>query len=85
MSAPAQNAFPPRPVPSRSILMRILIRSWEYRHPNAWAGVRAACGIWNLLLGVILLAYGYGPGLVPLAGSALIFWTVWALRASVQS
>ena len=60
--------------------MRLLVRSWEYRHPRVWAGFRLACGIWNLLLGVFLLSYGYWVGLVPLAGAALIFWTVYRLQ-----
>jgi hypothetical protein len=86
MSAPTGN------VPSsRSVLMRFLVRSWEYRHPRAWAGFRLACGIWNLGLGVLLLASArwLGPlawlGVVPLAGSALIFWTAYRLQTSVQT
>jgi len=76
---------------SRSVLMRFLVRSWEYRHPRAWGSFRLACGIWNLGLGVLLLASGrwLGPlawlGAVPLAGSALIFWTAYRLQTSVQS
>jgi hypothetical protein len=51
MYAPTEN------VPlSRSVLMRFLVRSWEYRHPQVWARVRVACGFWNLVLGVLLLA-----------------------------
>ena len=75
MRAPADSTLPPRPV-----LMRLTVRSWEYRHPRAWAGFRFACGIWNLGLGVLLLSYGYWVGLVPLVGSALIFWTVYRLQ-----
>jgi hypothetical protein len=76
---------------SQPALMRFLVRSWEYRHPRAWAGFRIACGIWNLGLGVLLLVSGrwLGPlawlGMVPLAGSALIFWTAYRLQTSVQS
>ena len=77
--------------PSQSVLMRFLVRSWEYRHPRLWVGVRIACGIFNVVLGVLLLASG--PWLGPLAGweccrwrgAALIFWTVYRLQASVQS
>ena len=65
---------------SRSVLMRVLVRSWEYRHPRGWAGFRLACGIWNLGLGFFLLAYGYWIGSVPLLGAALIFWTVYRLQ-----
>ena len=77
--------------PSRSVLMRFLVRSREYRHPHAWVRVRVACGVFNFGLGVLLLASGrwLGPlawlGLLPLAGAALIFWTAYRLQTSVQS
>jgi len=76
---------------SRSVLMRFLVRSWEYRHPQAWVGVRAACGIFNVVLGVLLLAsvHWLGPlawlAAIPLAGAVLIFWTAYRLQASVAS
>ena len=86
MYAPTDN------VPSsRSVLMRFLVRSWEYRRPRVWVGVRVACGIFNVGLGVLLLASvpWLGPlawlGALPLAGAALIFWTARRLQASVQS
>jgi hypothetical protein len=80
MYAPTDNVPSSRPV-----LMRFLVRSWEYRHPRAWAAFRFAAGIWNLILGVLLLAYGYWVGLVPLLGSVLVFWTVYGLQSSVAS
>jgi hypothetical protein len=76
--------------PSRSVLERFLVRSWEYRRPRRYAGVRIACGIFNVVLGVALLASApwTGPlallGVLPLAGAALIFWTVRRLQASAQ-
>jgi hypothetical protein len=76
--------------PPRSALERFLVRSWEYRRPRRYAGVRIACGIFNVVLGVALLAsvHWTGPlgllGLLPLAGAALIFWTVRRLQASAQ-
>jgi signal transduction histidine kinase len=81
MYAPAD-----RVIPSRSVLMRFLVRSWEYRRPRLWVGVRVACGIFNVALGVLLLALvpWIGPlallGVLPLAGAALIFWTVYRLQ-----
>ena len=81
MHAPADNAPSSRPV-----LMRFLVRSWEYRRPRLAVGVRIACGIFNVVLGVVLLASApwTGPlallGLLPLAGAALIFWTVYRLQ-----
>ena len=77
--------------PSHPILMRFLVRSWEYRNPRVWVGVRFACAIFNLGLGVLLLASGRWLGslawlgLVPLAGAALIFWTCYRLQHSMQS
>ena len=69
--------------PSRSVLMRVLVRSWEYRRPRLAMGVRIACGIFNVVLGVVLLA-SPGPwawlAAIPLAGAALIFWTVYRLQ-----
>jgi hypothetical protein len=77
--------------PSRSGLMRLLVRSREYRHPRQWVQVRVACGVFNVVLGVLLLTSGrwLGPlawlGVLPLAGAALIFWTASRLQASVQN
>jgi signal transduction histidine kinase len=71
---------------SRSVLMRFLVRSWEYRRPRLWVGVRVACGIFNVVLGVLLLASVQQLGALawlaalPLAGAVLIFWTVYRLQ-----
>ncbi|MBV9792731.1 MAG: hypothetical protein JO016_02220 [Actinobacteria bacterium] len=66
----------PTPPPAPSWLERFLIRRREYRHPHAWLAFRMIAGAWNVILGILLLAYGYyGLALIPLAGSALIFWT----------
>jgi signal transduction histidine kinase len=66
--------------------MRVLVRSWEYERPGLWTGVRVACGIFNVVLGVLLLATVQRLGALtwlaalPLAGAALIFWTVYRLQ-----
>jgi hypothetical protein len=76
---------------SRPILMRLLVRSWDYRYPRVWVRVRLGCAFWNLGLGVLLLASGQWLGqfallgLIPLAGSVLLFWTAQQLQHSVQS
>ena len=80
------NARADKVIPSRSVLMRFLVRSWEYRRPRLWVGVRVACGIFNVVLGVLLLAsvQRLGPlawlAALPLAGAVLIFWTVYRLQ-----
>ena len=86
MYAPNDNARS-----SRSVLMRFLVRSWEYRRPRLWVSVRVACGIFNVVLGVLLLAsvHWIGPlawlAVIPLAGAVLIFWTAHRLQTNVQS
>ena len=71
--------------------MRLLVRSWEYHRPHVWVGVRVACGVFNLVLGVLLLAsvHWLGPlawlAALPLAGAVLIFWTAHRLQTSAQS
>ena len=86
MYAPAD-----RVIPSRSVLMRFLVRSWEYRRPRLWVGVRVVCGIFNVVLGVLLLASvrWLGPlawlAAIPLVGAVLIFWTAHRLQISAAS
>jgi hypothetical protein len=76
---------------SQPVLMRLLVRSSEYRYPKVWVRVRVACGIFNLALGALLLAsfHRLGPltwlAALPLTGATLIFWTVHRLQASVQN
>ena len=75
----------PAPLPAPSRFERFLIRRWEYRHPDAWLTFRMLAGIWNAFLGILLLAYGfYWIALIPLAGSALIFWTAHRIWTKVH-
>ena len=65
-------------VPSeRSVLERILIRSWEYRHLRFWAGYRIVAGIILVFCGVATLwvgAYGWAAlFLVPAANVKYFF------------
>jgi hypothetical protein len=86
MHAPADSVYSSQP-----LLMRFLVRSWEFRHPSAWVAARTVCGIFNLGLGILLLAYAPSLGqltwlpALPLAGAALIFCTVYRLQHSIQS
>jgi len=54
-------------------------RSWGYRHPYVYTGVRIAAGAWNLILGILLLSHGYQWGSVLFAASALVFWAAYML------
>jgi hypothetical protein len=47
---------------SRSVIMKILVRSWEYAYPAATAGVRATIGILVILIGITLCATGFWWG-----------------------
>jgi hypothetical protein len=69
MDAPTGNAAPPR-----SVLNRLLLRSWDYRHPRVWAGVRFAVGIWLVFLGGLLLSDGYLWAALLLMAAAVLFW-----------
>lgn len=86
MHAPNDNRTASRP-----FLMRLLVRSWEYRNPRVWVRVRIACGLFNLALAALLLASGrwMGPlallGVIPLVGAALIFWTSSRLQRSAHA
>jgi hypothetical protein len=71
--------------PPRSWLERFLIRRWEYRYPRAWLTFRLIAGTWNFFLGCLLLTYGFvWIGLIPLAGSALIFWSAYRIWIRVH-
>ena len=72
-------------LPSRPFLVRLLIRSREYRHMRFWVPVRIIFGIWDFCFGLVLLSFGIWWGLVALAGSALLFWTAYRLQHGVQS
>ncbi len=72
-------------IPSqRSVLERILIRSWEYRHLRFWARVRIGAGIVLVGLAVVTLSFGgndwrtYGWTMAFLAaGAANLAWGYW--------
>jgi hypothetical protein len=69
MHAPTENAAPPR-----SVLNRLMLRSWDYRRPRVWAGVRFAVGIWLVFLGGLLLADGYLWATLLLVAAAVLLW-----------
>ena len=72
--------------PQRSVLERILIRSWEYRRLRFLAGVRISAGIVSVGLGVVILSLGgndwttYGWTMAFLAaGAANLAFGYWYL------
>jgi len=56
---------------SRALIMKILVRSWEYRYPRFCAGARVAAGILVILIGAILCGSGYWWGALLMAIGAL--------------
>jgi hypothetical protein len=69
MQATNENAPPPR-----SLLEKVLLRSWEYRYPRLLWRLRFAGSL--VLLAVCLLLFSYGSwwGLLPLAGAVAAFF-----------
>jgi hypothetical protein len=55
------------------------LRSWGYRHPSAVTGVRITAGIWNLVLGIVLLSHGYRWALALFVVSAGLFSAAYIL------
>jgi hypothetical protein len=69
MHAPTGSAAPPR-----SVLNRLVLRSWDYRHPRVWVGVRFAVGICLVFVGGLLLADGYLWATLLLVAAAVLLW-----------
>ena len=69
MHAPTGTTAPPR-----SALNRLLLRSWGYRYPRGWAGVRFAVGICLVFVGGLLLSDGYLWATLLLLAAALLLW-----------
>jgi uncharacterized membrane protein len=68
MYAPNENG-----TPSRSFLVKLLVRSWEYRYPRFFVSARFAAGAVQAVLAILLFSYGYWLGLLPLAAAAGAF------------
>ena len=80
MHARTGNAAPPR-----SVLNRLLLRSWDYRHPRVWAGVRFAVGICLVFVGGLLLSDGYLWATLLLVAAAVLFWVGYLDMTAVRS
>jgi signal transduction histidine kinase len=72
--APSDNAAPSEP-----LIMRLLLKPAAYHHPKAWGGACLAAGLWLILLGVILCAYGFWWGASLIAVAALELWIAYRL------
>ena len=77
--------------PQRSVLERLLIRSWEYRRLRFWAGVRIAAGTVSVGLGVVTLTFGgndwktYGWTMAFLAaGAANLAFGYWLINIAYR-
>jgi hypothetical protein len=67
-------------IPSEPLIMRIMVRRFEWRHPQAWAAPLLIAGLWHFFLGAVLCAYAYWWGAALIAVSALELWVAqWLL------
>jgi hypothetical protein len=71
--------------PSRSWVMKILVRRFEYRRPRALARARAAIGILVIFLGVLLCVTGYWWGALLMLVGALVLVVAGLMFALVSS
>lgn len=78
MYAPTDNVVPPR-----SMLMRLLVRRWVYRHPRIWSAVCFVAGTWLFILGSILCVGGFWWGALLIAIAALELWVGYRIPRSV--
>jgi hypothetical protein len=67
MQAPDGNA-----ARRRALIMKILVRPGERRHPLFWAGVRSAIGIVVIIIGVTLCLTGFWWGALLILVGALV-------------
>jgi hypothetical protein len=58
---------------------------WERRHWRLIVRVRVAIGIWLLVVGGILLSYGYWWGVLIFVAAALHFYFAYRLRHTIRA
>ena len=68
----------------RSLIMRILLKRFLYRHPKAWGSAYLAAGSVHVLLGIILSAYKYWWGTGLIAVGALELWAAHQLLSALS-
>jgi hypothetical protein len=67
----------------QSLMTRILIRRFLYRHPKAWGGMYLVAGCVHVFLGLIMSAYGYRWALALIAVGALELWVAYQLLSAL--
>ena len=80
MHAISDNAPPPR-----SLFQRLLLRSWEHRHPRLFWKVRVVTGLVLLGLGMFVLSYGSWWALPFLSLAAANFYVGYRHYQATQS
>ena len=70
---------------SQPLAMRILVRRFVYRHPKFWGSVCLPVGLWLVILGIILCAYGFWWGAGLMAVGALETWIAYRLLRIAKS
>jgi len=67
----------------QSLITRMLVKRFLYRHPKAWGGMYLAAGGVHVFLGLVMSAYGYrwAPGLI--AVGVLELWVAYKLLSAL--
>jgi protein-S-isoprenylcysteine O-methyltransferase Ste14 len=71
--------------PSRSWIMKLLVRRWESRYPRALARGRAAVGICLICLGAVLCGTGFWWGALMMVIGALVIVVAGLMFSLVSS
>jgi hypothetical protein len=70
---------------TRSVIMKLPLGAFIYRHPKVWGSMYVAVGTWLVILGAILGSAGFWWGAALVAVGALELWIAYHLLRSVQS
>jgi len=71
--------------PPRTLLMRVLVRSWEYPHRRLLWRLRCAVALVYIGFSFVLFAYGSWWGLLSLAGAAAALFGGYFIYRCTQS
>ena len=67
----------------RSLVTRILVKRFLYRHPKAWGGAYLTAGCVHVFLGLIMSAYGYRWAPALIAVGCLELWVAYQLISAL--